>query len=266
VSPPKRPPPRTVLSWRSVVAVLGFGLCTHCDRAPGHQAPATPIERRAPGELETLKQRVTSERRGLEPRLFGPRQRAGKRRELSCPDSELAGLDDATRAVLLRSDDFRFDRRHLLPLSMTAALESPELVSFRRRTQPGDELGPPLASPAAAEQELDKLKALRQRRFQAIYEVTEYVSPKRIFKPNRARPEWTPGFLVAWLVVYDLDRGTDICQTLLRVQNDVSEAPLGVRLKSEVRDRLIVELGKELHHESARALERMSRVLRIPAT
>ena len=50
------------------------------------------------------------------------------------------------------------------------------------------------------------------------------------------------------------------------MRSDVSEAPLGVRLKSEVRDRLIVELGKQLHGESARALGRMSRILRLPAT
>jgi hypothetical protein len=251
---------------RSLVAVAALGLCTGCDRSGGQQAPATPVERRAPAELEQLKQRVKIERHALERRLLGQRERAGKRRELSCPDSALGGLDEAGRALLLRSEDLRLDRRHLLPLSMTAALESPELVGFRRRTEPGDELGAPLASLTAAEHELANLKALGQRRFQGVYEVTEYVSPKRIHKPNRVRAEWTPGWLVAWLVVYDLESDKEICQSLLRVRNDVSEAPLGVRLKSEVRDRLIVELGKLLRSESARALGRISRVLVLPAT
>jgi hypothetical protein len=86
-----------------------------------------------------------------------------------------------------------------------------------------------------------------------------------IHKLGKMRAEWVPGCLVVWLAIEDLDTSDVVCQTRIIVRNDVTDEPVFRRTKSEVKERLISELGKTLRGDSARALEKISRVLRVPA-
>ena len=217
-------------------------------------------------ELRTLLGRVAFQRHALEQRIRAHPELEPRPREKRCPDSRLRQLelDEARATLVLTSQDARIDTRYLLPLSLLTRLTQDARLQRQEPRPFPDSIAALPASSAAARRKLDEIELLMQRRFGGVYFVTGYVSPKRIRKPNRLRSEWVPGSLLAWFVVHDLETGEILCQTRLGVRSEVSDAPTSIRLKSDVRERLIRELGEELRAESSRALSRMTSVLRVP--
>jgi hypothetical protein len=245
-----------------VVCLLG------CD-ALGRQQRATPSlavaaqRDRAGDELAALRGRVTFERAELRARLARSLARPPQRAKTPCPDDELSrlALDAPQKKLVLGVEDARLEQKHLLPLDILEQLVSPELG--RLELSPfGDSAELP-QSTSAARAELERLAQFERRRFRGIYQIVDYAKPKRIRRVDRLRPEWLPGWVIAWLVVYDADEGRPLCQTQLMARNDVAEAPLSKRLESAVRDRLVRELGAELRAATPAALSGISRELLV---
>jgi hypothetical protein len=114
------------------------------------------------------------------------------------------------------------------------------------------------------ERALAELEALSKRRYKAVYYITDYGSPRLIRRKNRPRSEWVPGVLAAWLVVHDVENGEALCQAQIIARNDVTDEPIRQRLRSQVRERLLRELGNEVRARSAVALGRISSTLKLP--
>jgi hypothetical protein len=178
-------------------------------------------------------------------------------------------LAEADRTLLLRSQDSRIVRKHLLPLLLTAHLSSHDLDPVRQHLSGADAefsaalLGRPV-SHKAARMALAELSALERRRFAGVYHVIHYGAPRLIHKLGRRRPEWVPGMLDAWLAVYQRDDEHSLCQVRVTVRNDTRDAPIRRRRRSQTRERLIRQLGRALRAQSRIALARISSALRLP--
>ena len=247
----------------ALLVVVGMLGCDALER----QQPATPslaaaVTRNLAGdELVAIQRRVAFERTELRARLARSLARPPRRAQTRCPDDELSrlGLDAPKKKLVLGVEDARVEQKHLLPLDILEQLVSPELGRLERSPF-GDSAELP-QSPSAARAELERLAQLERRRFRGIFQIVDYAKPKRIRRVDRVRPEWLPGRVVAWLVVYDADEGRPLCQTQLVARNDVAEAPLSKRLESAVRDRLVRELGAQLRAATPAALSGISREL-----
>jgi len=181
-------------------------------------------------------------------------------REEKCDESKWGELPADERTLVLAVRDARFEKKNLLPLALTGPLTQPRLHALR------DQLA--LAPPGRPPSELlaGEISALERRRFAGVFHVTEHYGAERVFRTDRGRWEWMPGTLVAWLAVHDGRTGAALCQTLLVVKNDTRSAPLAPRLKSDTRERLTRDLGRDVRAEAARALSRISTRLELPET
>lgn len=180
-------------------------------------------------------------------------------REEKCDDARWQGLPVEARTLVLAVRDARFEKKQLLPLDLTAPLTAPKLHALRDALA----LLPPGQPPAAGV--TDEIASLGGRRWVGVFHVTEHYGADRVFRTDRGRWEWTPGTLVAWLAIHDAESGSVLCQTQLVVKNDTRSAPLAPRLKSDVRQRLTRELGRDVKTEAARALRRITAVLEMPS-
>jgi hypothetical protein len=145
-----------------------------------------------------------------------------------------------------------------------------ELVSVRSHfAAPSDELAAPacrrvrsLEDAAHVQQQLAELAA---RPFVAVAHVINYAEPRLTLKPNARHREWIPGVLDAILAIYDADDDDPICQIRVTVRNDVTDAPIRVRLRSDTREQLKHRLGEHWRSRAARELPRISSFLELPA-
>ena len=141
-----------------------------------------------------------------------------------------ASTDDA-RTLAFRAQDARFEKKNLIPLRVTRAFTSVD--------------APALESQLMRDEALDLAKSriewLAARRYVGVFHVTDYAEPHWISLADRAKAEWVPGWIVAWLVVHDARSGAALCSTQVHVKNDVTNAPLGSRTRSETTERLTAE-------------------------
>ncbi|MBI3200547.1 MAG: hypothetical protein HYZ29_03320 [Myxococcales bacterium] len=179
-------------------------------------------------------------------------------REEKCDDGKWQGLPPESRTLVLSVRDARFEKKQLLPLDLTGPLTAPKLHALRDDLA----LSPPGQAPPSSV--TDEIRSLDGRRFVGVFHVTEHFGADRVFRTDRGRWEWTPGTLVAWLAVHDAATGAALCQTQMVVKNDTRSAPLAPRLKSDTRQRLTRELGRDLKSEAARALRRITLLLEMP--
>jgi hypothetical protein len=188
-------------------------------------------------------------------------------RERVCPDDRLKSLalEPSSKVLMITTHDARIGAKHLLPLDLVRRIETRELDQIDRLFDQSPELGGKIRSEPLARQALGAIDAVSKRRFRGVYHIIEYAPPALIHKLGKMRAEWVPGWLVAWLAIEDLETSEVVCQTRVLVRNDVAGEPVFRRTKSEVKERLIAELGRSLREESARALGKISGVLRLPS-
>ncbi len=173
-------------------------------------------------------------------------------RELACDDTRFSGLDAPARRLGIVVHDARFEPKNLLPLELTQSLTQPDLHALRTELEL---LGPTQAPSAGL---LAQVKALEQTKFVAVFHVTEWLGAERVFRLDRNRWEWVAGTLVGRLAIHDVASTDVVCHTLVVVKNDIEGAPLAARLKSDTRERLLRELGRDARRQSSRALARIS--------
>jgi hypothetical protein len=179
-------------------------------------------------------------------------------REQKCDDAGWREPPSAGRRLVLGVRDARFEKKNLLPLDLTGRLTEPNLHALRQELALSPK-GRPLDASLGA-----RVEALDARRFALVFHVTEHFGAERVFRKDRSRWEWMPGTLVAWLAVHDAGSGKALCQTLLVVKNDVKGASVAARLKSDTRERLTRELGRDVRAEAKRALTRITSALELP--
>ena len=266
-------------SSRVAVALIAWAglLPCGCERAPFvSDAPALgrakleqPDRERARRARDlTAKIAFELARTEQELRVEYPRPERWKAR--ACPDARLAGLPEPDRTLMLTSQDERLDQRHVLPLRVLDPLSSHELRQWREKYAPtvNEFTGwhaVRFEDPDRAATALDRLVALKQRPLVGVYHVLDFRKPRWVHKPDKVKPEWLRGKLHTWFVVYDLRSNDSLCQIPVAVRNDVENASLRVRLRSDTRDELITQLGEKLREQTASALAKISRVLRVPA-
>lgn len=179
-------------------------------------------------------------------------------RDEKCDAERFAGLPADARTLVLAVHDARFEKKRLLALDLTDALTQPKLHALRDELA----LAAPGQTPSAAL--TDEVESLAKRRFVGVFHITEHYGAERVFRMDRSRWEWMPGTLVAWFAVHDAKSGAALCQSLMVVKNDVTSAPIAARLKSDTRERLGRELGRDVRAEARRALARISSELELP--
>lgn len=259
----------------AVIALAGLLPCS-CEQVPfvsdapammrARPEPSDPARARRAREL-TAKVAFELARTEQELKAEYPRPTRGKTRV--CPDAKLAGLPEPDRTLMLTSQDERLDQRHVLPLRVLDPLSSHELRHWREKHAPAvNEFtgwhAVRFEDPEAASSALDQLLAVQRRPLVGVYHVLDFRKPRWVRKPDQLRPEWLRGTLYAWFVVYDLRSDDALCQVAISVRNDVKNASLRVRLRSDTRDALITQLGEKLREQTAPALGKISRVLRVP--
>lgn len=197
-------------------------------------------------------------------RLATPPQPPTQWQKKPCPDAEL----DPAQADRLWLDvrDARFEGKQLLPLVITEQLRSRPIVETHSPLLDDPALvADTLGSAGDAAEVRTAVEQLERQRYKAVFHVLGYSEPKLIRRLGKAKREWLPGVLSAALAVHELETGRVLCQTqILVARNDVSDAPLGARLRSTTRDRFVRELGERLRQDAAVALAGITRLLALP--
>ncbi len=183
--------------------------------------------------------------------------------EKRCEDSELVrrAKDSAARVLQLTTEDARYQAKSLLPLSITDQLTVPRWTALEDALAG---VGDPSANDVDVGGALAAVRLHDQRRFLGTYHVVYFRVPKRIHKLGKRKAEWVAGVLDTWFVIHDASSLEPLCQTRLTVRNDVKDAPLAVRLKSDTRNALVRTLGRELRDATPAAVSRISGVLTAP--
>ena len=95
-----------------------------------------------------------------------------------------ASTDDA-RTLAFRAQDARFEKKNLIPLRVTRAFTSVD--------------APALESQLMRDEALDLAKSriewLAARRYVGVFHVTDYAEPHWIWRLDRAKAEWVPGWI-----------------------------------------------------------------------
>jgi hypothetical protein len=230
------------------VLLLAVALtCFGCkpDPSPVPPEPSRPAVEPGPDRKALLQK--------LEPWLTRVDEAPKRFSEKHCPDD---ATGNAKPELVLRVEDARFEKKILLPLSITHHLTWPDPLALeqalvRRRST----LGANVPS---------EIETLARARYVGVFHVLEYSPPRRIFRPNHMHPEWVAGWLGAWLAIHEAKGGALVCATHFIVKNDVSQAPLAIRMKSETTEALTEALGSALRLEAPAALGRITRVLALP--
>jgi hypothetical protein len=154
-----------------------------------------------------------------------------------CPD-ELLSRAAADSVLAVRVHDLRADRRELLPLELSLALET--------------------ARPAAVETDLGE-----RPRFVADLLVDVYSNPRLFRRLNALHSEWAAGRLEGRLVVRDERERRALCQVPLKVRGSAADAPISRRLREGTRAALETKLYRAVNQEMRVALSGISGVLRL---
>ncbi|MCA9594543.1 MAG: hypothetical protein KC776_14565 [Myxococcales bacterium] len=231
-----------------------------CD--PPHKAPAPPREEPHPAAADRAA-KVAAARSKTRAHLGRHATRPRKIAEKTCDDSELKrrAPDSAARVLTLATEDARYEAKSLLPLRITNQLTVPRWTDFEDVLAGVGDRG---QTPEVIDEAVRGVERESARRFLGVYHVLYYSVPKRIHKLGKRHAEWVAGVLDAWFVIHDAQSLTPLCQAHITVRNDVKDAPLAVRLKSDTRDALVTTLGGELRSASKEALSRMTGVLTMP--
>ncbi|HMJ12452.1 MAG TPA: hypothetical protein VK524_13600 [Polyangiaceae bacterium] len=245
----------------AVLAALLAAFSTCCNEVRKNRRSKDPaVAVAASAQPAALAQRVAYRRFQVTERLGAELPRPERFHEQPCPDSS---LDARAPSLVLASQDVRYEPKHLLPLDLLEELLGPDRRFAAHALRFGE-----TATSALSEEEatsaLGELDVLAQRRYKAVYYVTDYASPKLVRKQNRVRSEWLPGVIATWLVVHDLKDGRALCQAQVIVRNDVTGEPITRKMKASVRQRLIVELASALRSDGKLALARISGTLKFP--
>lgn len=229
------------LLWLPLVCSFG---CDAPTPLPA-QLPAPPSEKPAiDRKALAAKLEPWLVRKDDAPKHFGERR---------CPDDVIARPSE----LVLRVKDARYEKKLLLPLLATRHLTWPDASALEQvvvREQ--GELAPGV---------VPEIETLSAARHVGVFHVIQFSPPRRIFRPNKIKPEWVPGIVTAWFAVHDAKGGAPLCSTHMLVKNDVSQAPLMLKLRAETADALTESLGRELRSRAPAALDRMSKLLTMPA-
>jgi hypothetical protein len=239
--------------------ILGLLATLGCD--PGRERAALPALAKPAASTQAappLGDRIAYELFRVRQR-FGPPPGTLERVRQRCPDQAIhqESPDDASRTLILRQVDERAESRELVPLRITEQLRTHELDDLGRTVEAGRKRD--------GEQVLRELGRVAQRRYLGVYHVTEYAGPELVLRVGELRRKWAPGVLRAWLVLYDLAAKERLCAVDLTVQSDPGGAPTSSRLRSETRQRLEVELGRNLVRSARQRLADLTSELRWPA-
>jgi hypothetical protein len=182
-----------------------------------------------------------------------------KLQRVECPDDAIAkdAPSDDERTLVLRAQDSRWEKRSLLPLRVTRELASVDAPALEARLIATDAPLPPGTE--------SQIEWLSKRRYVGAFHVLDYSGPHVIHRLGHAKPEWVAGWMLAYLVVHEAETGRALCSVQIHVKNDVSEAPLTKRRRSDVTDSLSSDLGKKLRDEAPAALGSISKVLLLEA-
>jgi hypothetical protein len=247
-----------------ILALLG------CDRIRP-DAPVPPLAKSAGStETEPLRDRVAYELHRVRQRLAPPPGTPELVRQ-KCPDPTVRERtpDQSGRVLVLRELDQRTESRHLLPLRIAEQLRTHELDHLGRYFEAGAgsaSFETHLGSGRDRDRVLGELGRLGERRYLGVYHVTEYAGPELVLHVGEIRRKWEPGTLQAWFVVYDLDTKERLCAVDLKVRSDTRDAPISARLRSETRQNLEVELGRQLVQQARERLAGITSELRWPAS
>lgn len=203
----------------------------------------------------------------LRRRFEQPFARPPELREQACPDAELQRFQAPELTLGLEARDSRAQSKELIPFKI---LESLRVDPLRRAeaealeaTAQGDGLRL-VRTLEGGTQGLAMLRSLSSRRFLGVFHVLHYKQPIFAYNARKNRRVWTPGHIIAWLVIHDLDQGNALCQTALRAKNHVHLGTQAAHARELTRTKLEVELADTLRTEAQGALERITRELTLP--
>lgn len=240
-------------SARLTPLALVLPLALACEERAPAPAAAPPVEIRS----ESGPNRAELQEK-LRPWLSRRDERPKKLSEQACPDEVIsAATDEGQRAIALRAQDARWEKRSLIPLRVTAEVTFPDPPSLESALiRHESRLDPKL---------LEQIEWLSERKYVGVFHVLDYAAPRVIQRVGRAKPEWVAGWVLAWLSVHDARSGEPMCATQLHVKNDVSQAPLTKQRRSEITEQLTSALGRQLREAAPSALSKISKVLYIDA-
>jgi hypothetical protein len=188
-----------------------------------------------------------------------------------CPDARIRERTPAEgeRRLIVRIVDQRVEQRFLVPLKMTEQLESSEIRDLAPGLEPSAEgnshsLGARVEADSDRSGLLKELGRLGQRRYLGVYHLTEFRGADLILKLGDLKRSWWPGIFRAWFVIYDLGDQEALCSFEVQVRNDVRDAPIRSRLRSETRARLEAELGRAATDAMRLGLAKVTSALMAP--
>ncbi len=206
-------------------------------------------------------------------RLAEPMPAPNRFHEQACPDERIGRrVSRVSQATLsLASDDARYEAHSLLPLTLTRPLMTHEREQVEQFFSVGAETADSLMartfkSKVDADAADEAARELEQRLYKGVFHVTLYKKAHLVRKKHKLHREWTRGILRAWLVVYDIDGSEPLCQKEIIAVNDVSEAPISIRLRARTQQRLVRALAYSVRSQAETTLASMSRVLRLPSS
>jgi hypothetical protein len=190
----------------------------------------------------------------LEPWLTREEEAPKHFAERRCPDDVVARPSE----LILRVEDARWEKKSLIPLRVTKHLTWPDASALEQViVREHGELEPSV---------VPQVETLAAARYVGVFHVIQFSQPRRIFRPNKIKPEWVPGIMTAWFAVHEAKGGPPVCGTHMMVKNDVSQAPLMLKLREETAEALTEALGRELRAKAPAALGKMSQLLSMPNT
>lgn len=255
----------------ALISWLGGG----CDPVNPTDDPGMDVAEEAeeaePDSLLEKSRQLAYRLQAAEHRLAETMPAATKFGKQTCPDDAIAKATNtaAARQLALTTHDSRYEAHSLLPLNLVQPLETPSDVLARFFEDSGDGLTPPLArllrSVEVADTAERAVTALEERSYKGVFHITLFKKAHLIRKKNHRHREWTKGVLAAWLVIYDIDESSPVCQVPVTTVNDVDDEPISIRLRPDTQRKLVRELGVQLREEAERVLPSITKVLTLPA-
>ncbi len=275
-----RPQLRRQWSWCVLASASAFSIGA-CDRSPvalvvsaskpdpraDTPSPEDGDEKVSEEQLTLVSAKLSYETARLRRRFAQPLAGPAELAERTCPDSRLAQLGETELMLGLEAADSRTNPKNLVPFKLLESLRIDALARVEN-----DALEPSshddklrlVRSIARGERALLELRALSKQRFLGVFHIVHYKEPELTYSPRKNRREWTPGNVIAWLVVHDLETGDAVCQTSLRAQNRINDGASNSQVREVVRSKLQNELILGLQTASVVALRRITHRFTLP--
>lgn len=237
------------MRWLAVTFVLLSAGCDQLDAALPVLSRATPVARLSePARLPKRDlghangQAEDGERKELEEAWRTLRERlsfSGLVEGARLPPCSEVTLERAPEPQLsVGFVDARAQTRSLIPRRIAERLESPEIAQVREASDALESRSSEPLEPLSA-----AVRELQKRRWVGVFYVTDYSGPALILRVGELRRSWYAGSLAATFALFDTEAQKPVCGHLIRVQNDVKEAPIRSRLQSETRGKLERDLA-----------------------